>query len=155
MQGVGVMSPLGWTIDRAERLVTVRGEGVYDLSFAMALGAAMTAERAVGYCKLLDLSRADIRLTGDDFQTMVARTCLAGATTAGPIAIVLGDEPDPLLLDMAVLLKSRIGRHRRLRVFIDEWSARRWLSSEARIVYLSSRLSRLPGGTTTTSNFAG
>lgn len=149
------MGPLGWTINRAERLVTVRGVGVYDLSFAMALTAAMSAERTVGYCKLLDLSRADIRLSSDDLQTMVANTCLASATTAGPIAIVLGHEPDPLLLDMAVLLKSRIGKHRRLRVFTDEWSARQWLSAEARIVYLSSQLSRLPAGPTTTSNFAG
>ncbi|MFN4017772.1 MAG: hypothetical protein ACK4JB_20695 [Reyranella sp.] len=149
------MATLGWTIDRAKRLVTVRGVGVYDLSFAMALAAAMSAERTVEYCKLLDLSRADIRLSDDDLQTMVANTCLAGATTAGPVAVVLGSEPDPLLLDMAVLLKNRIGNHRRFRVFTDEWTARRWLSAEARIVYLSSALSRLPSETTTTSNFAG
>lgn len=138
------MGTLGWTINRAARLVTVRGVGVYDLSFAIALGAAMWSERAVGYGKLLDLSRADIQFSSDDLQTMVATTCLAGRTTAGPIAIVLGHDPDPLLLDMAVLLKSRIGDRRRLRVFTDEWTARQWLSSEARIVYLSSQLARLP-----------
>ena len=149
------MGTLGWTVDRAARLVTVRGMGVYDLSFAMALGAAMWAEDAVGYCKLLDLSRADIRLSDDDLQVMVAKSCLAGATTAGPIAVVLGPHPDPLVLDMAVLLKSRIGNRRRFRVFTDEWTARRWLSAEARIVYLSSVLSRLPSGATRNGSFAG
>lgn len=104
----------------------------------------MWAEGAVGYGKLLDLSRADIRLSSDDLQTMVATTRLAGATTAGPIAIFLGEDPDPVLLDMAVLLKSRIGNRRRLRVFTDEWTARQWLSAEARIAYLSNELSRLP-----------
>lgn len=149
------MGTLGWTIDRPARLVIVRGVGVYDLSFAMALGAAMSAERTVDYCKLLDLSRADIRLSSEDLQVMVANSCLAGATTAGPIAVVLGAEPDPLLLDMAVLLKNRIGNHRRFRVFTDEWTARRWLSAEARIVYLSSQLSRRPAGPTAAGNFAG
>jgi len=149
------MGTLGWTIDRAARLVTVRGVGVYDLSFAMALGAAMWAEGTVGYCKLLDLSRADIRLSSDDMEVMVANSCLAGATIAGPIAVVLGSEPDPLLLDMAVLLKSRIGDRRRFRVFTDEWMARRWLSAEARIVYLSSVHSRLPPGATRNGTLAG
>lgn len=149
------MGALGWTINRTEGLVTVRGMGVYDLSFAMSLGTAMWAEGAVGYCKLLDLSTADIRLSSEDLQTMVASTRLAGATTAGPIAIVLGHDPDPLLLDMAVLLKSRIGNCRRLRVFTDEWTAREWLSSEARIVYLSSKLSRLPPKTAMNRNLAG
>jgi hypothetical protein len=138
------MGKLSWTIDRTEHLVTIRGTGVYDLSFVMALGSAMWAEGAVGYGKLLDLSRADIRLSSDDLQTMVATTRLAGATTAGPIAIFLGEDPDPVLLDMAVLLKSRIGNRRRLRVFTDEWTARQWLSAEARIAYLSNELSRLP-----------
>jgi len=149
------MGALGWTIDRVERLVTVRGVGVYDLAFAMALTAALSTERAVGYCKLLDLSRADIRLSSDDLQTIVAGTCLVGATDAGPIAIVLGPEPAPLVVDMAVLLKSRVGEHRRLRVFTDEWSARQWLSAESRIVYLSSQLSRLPVRITTNGTFAG
>lgn len=104
----------------------------------------MWAEGSVGYRKLLDLSRADIRLTSEDLETMVASTRSAGATIAGPIAIVLGQDPDPLLLDMAVLLKSRIGNRRRLRVFTEEAAARHWLSSESGIAELSGALSRLP-----------
>jgi hypothetical protein len=137
---------LGWTIDRGEGLVTVSGVGIYDLAFARSLREAMSAEGAVGYPKLLDLSRADIRLSSDDLQTMVASSSRAGPTTAGPIAIYLGREPDPLLLDMALLLKSRIADRRRLRVFTDEWAARHWLSSEVRIAYLSRELSRSTQG---------
>lgn len=149
------MGTLGWTINRGEGLVTVRGVGVYDLAFVNSLRTAMWAEGALGYRKLLDLSRADIRLSSDDLQTMVAGTFLAGPTIAGPIAIYLGRAPDPLMVDMAVLLKSRIGNRRRLRVFTDEWEARQWLSSEARIAYLSRELSRLPPKVAMTGNFAG
>jgi hypothetical protein len=148
------MGRLGWTIDRAEGLVTVRGVGVYDLAFVTTLRTAMWAEGTVGYCKLLDLSRADIRLSRDDIQTIVAGTRLASPTTAGPIAILLGRDPAPLLLDMAVLLKSRVGNRRRLRVFTDEAAARRWLSAEAGTGNSSGRISQLPLKLAVNSNLA-
>jgi hypothetical protein len=124
------MGTLGWKIYRPAGLVIVRGVGVYDLSFATSFRETMRAEGAVGYCKLLDLSRADIQLSSDDLNTMAASTRLAGPTTAGPIAIVVGRMPPPLLVDMAILLKHRIGDRRRLRLFIDETGAREWLASE-------------------------
>jgi hypothetical protein len=36
-----------------------------------------------------------------------------------------------LLLDMAILLKNRVGHRRRLRLFTSEVEARLWLASEA------------------------
>jgi hypothetical protein len=149
------MGTLGWTISRAESLVTVSGAGVYDLAFARALRATMWAEGTVGYGKLLDLSQADIRLSSEDLETMVANTVPASAMFAGPIAVVLAQDPDPLLLDMAILLKSRMGNRRRLRVFTDEAAARRWLSSEMEIADLPNRLSRLAHRAGMNGNFAG
>lgn len=124
------MGTLGWTICRPESLVTVRGVGVFDLPFVTSFRQAMRAEGTGGFCKLFDLTRADIQLSSHDLQTMVARSWSCSATTAGPIAIVVGRTPPPLLVDMAVLLKHRIGDCRRLRLFIDETDAREWLASE-------------------------
>lgn len=125
------MGALGWDISKSEGLVVIRGVGVFDLAFMTSFREAMRAEGAAGFCKLFDLSRADIRLSDDDLQTMVARARLPDPVQSGPIAIMLGHEPPPLLLDMAVLMKSRLGNRRRLRLFTDEAEARRWLSSEA------------------------
>ena len=125
------MSALSWDISKSEGLVVIRGVGLFNLAFMTSFREAMRAEGAAGYRKLFDLSRADIQLSSDDLHTMVARTRLVDPVKSGPIAIMLGHEPPPLLVDMAVLLKSRLGNRRRLRLFTDEAEARQWLSSEA------------------------
>lgn len=138
------MTTLGWTIYRAEGLVVVGGVGLFDLSFFLSFEATMRAKGAGGFGKLLDLHRADIQLSSDDLQTMVARTRSCSATTAGPIAIVVGRTPPPLLVDMAVLLKHRMGDRRRLRLFTEETDAREWLASEGAAAGLSRRPFRFP-----------
>ena len=138
------MSTLGWTIYRAEGLVIVGGVGLFDLTFFMSFEETMRAKGAAGFCKLFDLHRADIQLSRDDLQTMVARTRSCSATTAGPIAIVVGRTPPPLLVDMAVLLKHRMGDCRRLRVFTEETDARGWLSSEGAVTGQPRKPLRFP-----------
>ena len=128
------MGALGWKICRPEDLVIVRGIGVFDLSFATSFREAMRAEGAAGFCKLFDLSRVDIKLSNEDLQTMVASTRLGGPIKSGPIAIYLGKTPPPLLVDMAVLMKKRIGYRRRLRLFTDESLAQQWLAEEGSAV---------------------
>lgn len=124
------MGALGWTIHRPEQLVEIRGIGLFDIHFATAFRKAMRAEGAAGFCKLFDLSRVDIKLSDEDLQSMVASTRLGGPIQSGPIAHYLGKTPPPLLVDMAILLKSRIGHRRRIRLFTDELAARGWLLSE-------------------------
>jgi hypothetical protein len=94
----------------------------------------MRAQGAAGFCKLFDLSRADIHLSEQDLQAMVASTRLRGPIQSGPIAIYLGRTPPPLLVDMAILLKDRIGHRRRVRLFTDERLARQWLATEGPVV---------------------
>lgn len=126
------MGVLSWEISKSERFVVIRGVGVFNLAFMTSFRVAMRAEGAVGYSKLFDLSRADIQLSSDDLQTLVARTHLPDPVKASPIAIMLGHEPPPLLVDMAILMKTRLGNRRGLRLFTDEEAeARRWLSTEA------------------------
>lgn len=124
------MGALGWQISESEGLVVVQGVGVFDLEFVTSFRNAMLAEGMFGYAKLFDLSRADIQLSNKDLAILVDSTNEASAMAAGPIAIILGTTPPPLLMDMAVLMQQRIGSRRRMRLFTDEAVARQWLSTE-------------------------
>lgn len=140
------MGALRWTIYRPEQLVVISGVGIFDISFATAFREAMRAEGAAGFCKLFDFSRLDIKLSDQDLQSMVASTRLAGPVKSGPIALYLGKTPPPLLVDMAILLKNRIGYRRRIRLFTDESVAREWLLYEGPAFNPSQETVLLPPG---------
>jgi len=130
---------LEWSIQKRARFVVVSGTGTFDPSFLYAYLAAMRDAGATGYRKFVDLRRADIRFSVDDFQALGARLASHDNAQAGdapgPIAILVGLHPPDLLLDMALLLKQHVGLYRRLRVFMQEEEAREWLDSqvEARV----------------------
>lgn len=123
------MAALGWTIFGQDSLVVVSGVGVFDLPFLLSYVQAMRAAGAVGYCKLLDLRQADIQLSGDDLQAIGTLTRNSDPAASGPVAILVGKNPPPLMLDMAILLKQRVGTSRRFRLFTDEPEARQWLAA--------------------------
>jgi hypothetical protein len=124
------MSVLGWEIHRGDRLVVISGVGVFDLPFLVSYRQAMLAQGTVPYRKLFDLHQTDIQLTADELQGVAENARNNNASISGPIAMVMGREPPPLLLDMAILLKQRLGTARRFRLFTDEAEARQWLASE-------------------------
>ena len=132
------MAALGWKIFRPEALVVVQGIGVLDRPFLRSFRAVMRAEGAVGFCKLFDLSKADIQLC-DGMDSLPAIPRLSTAIP-GSIAIVLGNGPSPSLVHAAVFLKQRTGNRRRLRGFTHEADAREWLSSETRLRILPKGL---------------
>ena len=122
------MAALGWVIQKHEKLVLVSGLGVFDFPFLLSYLKATQGAGAVGYCKLLDLRQADIQLSADDLQAIGTLTRNNAPLASGPVAILVGKNPPPLMLDMAILLKQRVGTSRRFRLFIDEAEARRWLA---------------------------
>lgn len=124
------MGALGWEIHRPEKLVIVGGVGVFDLEFLESYNRGMRDAGVVNYRKLFDLHQSDIRFSADDLQDVTDITRRNHTLVAGPIALVIGNEPLPLLVDMAILLKHRIGTARRFRLFKREAEARRWLASE-------------------------
>ena len=124
------MGVLGWEIHRADNLVVVSGVGLFDLPFLLSYRQAMLAESTITYRKLFDLHQSDIQLSAADLQGIAESARNNNASISGPIAVVTGREPTPLLLDMAILLKHRIGTSRRFRLFTDEAEARQWLASE-------------------------
>lgn len=125
------MATLGWSIQKHEKLVVVSGLGVFDFPFLISYLKATQAAAAVGYCKLLDLRQADIQLSSDDLQAIGTLTRNNDPTASGPVAILVGKNPPPLMLDMAILLKQRVGTSRRFRLFTDEAEARRWLAESS------------------------
>ena len=123
------MGALGWEIHEPDGLVVVSGVGLFDLSFIRAYRQAMQTEGAAHYRKLFDLHRSDIVLGPDDLK-LISEGARNNAPAAGPIAILMGRTPPPLLVDMAILLKDRMSASRRFRLFTEETEARRWLASE-------------------------
>ena len=122
------MAALGWSILKHEKLVALSGLGVFDFPFLLSYLKATQAAGAVGYCKLLDLRQADIQLSGDDLQAIGTLTRNNDPAASGPVASLVGKNRPPLRLDMAILLKQRVGTSRRFRLFTDEAEARRWLA---------------------------
>jgi hypothetical protein len=123
------MAALGWLIYELDKLVVVSGVGVFDLPFLLSYVQATRAAGAVGYCKLLDLRQADIQLSSEDLRAIGTLTRNNDPSTSGPVAILIGKNPPPLMLDMAILLKQRVGTSRRFRLFTDEAEARAWLAA--------------------------
>lgn len=124
------MGALGWEIHRQDSLVIVGGVGIFDFTFLKSYWEGMEAEGAIGYRKLFDLHQSDIQFSPEDLQVVADYTRTTNALTAGPIAVLIGRQPPPLLVDMAILLKHRIGNGRRFRLFREEAEAKRWLASE-------------------------
>jgi hypothetical protein len=124
------MGVLRWEIHRGENLVLVGGVGIFNLPFLLSYRQAMRAAGAINYRKLFDLHQSEILLSADELQGIAENARNNNASTAGPVAIVMGRDPPPLLLDMAILLKHRIGTSRRFRLFTDDAEARQWLASE-------------------------
>ena len=123
---------LEWSIEAHAKLVIVNGAGDFDLSFMGEYLAAMRAAGANGYRKFFDLRKAVIRFTADDFRILgsqLAKSNVDAADAPGPIAILIGPKPPPLLVDMAVLLKQHVGASRVLRIFTRESEAAAWLNS--------------------------
>ncbi len=127
--------PLEWSVQKYAHLVVVDGAGVLDPPFVAQYSAAVREAGAIGYRKFFDLRRADIRFSADDFRALGKTLADANAAdpgnAPGPVAILIGSRPPPLLLDMAVLLKQHVGSSRRLRIFTQEQEALGWLETES------------------------
>ena len=122
------MVVLDWSIRKHENLVVVGGIGVFDMPFFLSYLQAVRTGGAIGYRKLLDLRQADIQLSDEDLSSIGSIARQPSPVAPGPIAILVGRNPPPLMLDMAILMKQRIGTSRLFRLFTDESEARRWLT---------------------------
>ena len=118
--------PLRLSIYPPPELCAVRGSGSVTRAEIEDYLAETIREGAKGYAKLIDLRAATLELDHDDLETVAQDLVQYGwGERAGPVAMVVAT---PLTLDMAVLLKQRVG-DRPFRIFTDIASATDWLAS--------------------------
>lgn len=123
--------PLGWSRGDEFGILTVVGEGDITRQDIENYLRATVREGTKAHAKLVDITFGNLVLDRDDLES-VARTLLEYGLggIAGPVAVVVRDA---LNIDMAVLLKQRVGA-RPFRIFTDPLDARGWLRTPVRPV---------------------
>jgi len=82
--------PLKWTIDRAQRLVTVIAEGEVTLKEAEDYLDAIVVADAMSYAKLVDCTHMVTHATDDEMMALAARIrAYASAFKGGPLCFVV------------------------------------------------------------------
>lgn len=121
--------PLSWSILPDSQLCIVSGEETVTRADIDAYLARTIREGAKGFAKLVDVTACTLALDADDIELVSDRLMQYGmGERAGPVAMVVGSA---LNLDMAVLLKQRVG-DRPFRIFTNIGAARSWLADYQR-----------------------
>lgn len=117
--------PLQWSNLPASQLCVVSGRGTVTRGDIEAYLAATIEQGVKAYAKLVDVTDCTMTLSPDDLERVAEALVSYGwGERAGPVAMIVHSA---LNLDMAVLLKQRVG-DRPFRIFTDVGSARTWLS---------------------------
>ncbi|MBI2736369.1 MAG: hypothetical protein HYX38_07470 [Rhodospirillales bacterium] len=118
--------PLSWSTLSASQLCIVTGEATVTRADIDAYLTRAIREGTQGYAKLVDMTACTLALDTDDLEAVAGRLVRYGrGDRPGPIAVVVGSA---LNLDMAVLLKQRVG-DRPFRIFTSIGAARWWLAA--------------------------
>ena len=123
--------PIKWTISRAERLVTVRAEGVISLRDVEALLDDIAVKEAIGYRKIFDARGAAGSYTDDDVMTLGARIqAYIRQGLPGAAAIVVDSQRQ---FNTALRI-ANVGQGKRpIRIFFSPEEARAWIHSNPSI----------------------
>jgi hypothetical protein len=118
--------PLNWSNLPNSQLCIVSGEGEVTRSDIEIYLAGTVRDGVKGFAKLVDITGCVLTLDADDLEVVAAHLLKYGwGDRAGPVAMVVDSA---LTLDMAVLLKQRVG-DRPFRIFTNVGAARAWLAS--------------------------
>jgi hypothetical protein len=134
---------LFWSIFPEDEMVEVNGDGIITRADFENYLAAMSRDGIKSYAKLVEVAfTGTLALDHDDVECAAQGLMKYGRDgEAGPVAIVVHSE---LNLDMAVLLKQRVG-DRPFRIFTNLTEARAWLGSYGKhghVMVAASRLDR-------------
>ncbi len=118
--------PLNWSTLSASQLCIVTGEATVTRADIDAYLTRTIRDGTDGYAKLVDITACALALDVDDLEAVADRLVRYGRNgPPGPVAMVVDSA---LNLDMAVLLKQRVG-DRPFRIFTSVGAARRWLAT--------------------------
>lgn len=131
--------PLHLTIHPDAELCVIRGQHAVTLRDIEAYLSETVRQDVKGYAKLVDMSAATFSLDARGVYEVARGLVRYGSdAAAGPVAIVV---TDALTLDMAVLLKQRVG-DRPFRIFTSKGAATDWLQSYRETTRLPALLNR-------------
>ena len=117
---------LNWSALPPSRLCIVTGADTVTRADIKAYLDSSIEEGIKSYGKLVDITACTLALDADDLETVADDLIRYGAgEPPGPVAMVVASA---LNLDMAVLLKQRVG-DRPFRIFTNAGAARAWLSA--------------------------
>ena len=120
---------LTWSISHAEKLVAVRVESLLRPDEVQACFAAIIAQGAVPYRKLVDLTHAPLTLGAAGIRAIAQRMAqVPDGVRRGPLAFVVNNE---LAKEMVVTFDHQMGVERPLAMFPTVEEARGWLDSLA------------------------
>lgn len=134
--------PMRWDIDHTGRFVTIVGEGPLTLKDMEAHFDALSVAGAMGYAKLVDVSRAELIYDDKDVMLMGARLSAYTSTLeSGPLAVIGRNDT----ITAAFMRFVNISPAKRpARLFATEAEARAWLATQENAV-----MAPPPGGRTT------
>ena len=135
--------PLHWSNLPDFQLCIVTGHGQVTRADIETYLAGTIREGSKAFAKLVDISGCVLSLDYDDLETVCEGLLRYGwGDRAGPVAMIVST---PLNLDMAVLMKQRVG-DRPFRIFTAIDAARAWLASYHESYQLIGSYEALPTG---------
>jgi hypothetical protein len=120
--------PLKWTIDRADRMVTVIAEGEVTLEQAEEYLDAVVVADAMPYAKLVDCTNMVTHASDDDMMQLAARIrAYATVMKGGPLCFVVGT---PQMLDYTRRYLNLSTDNRPAQICKTVAEARAWLAMQ-------------------------
>jgi|SRR5690348_10618567 hypothetical protein len=121
--------PITWKISDADRMVTVKADGLITLKEAEDYLDALVVNDAMPYSKLVDCTTMEVTVSDDEMMMLGARMRVYVATLeGGPLAFVV-TKPD--VLDYTRRYINLVGGATRpVKIFDDVAAARRWLEAQ-------------------------
>jgi hypothetical protein len=121
--------PITWTISHAERMVTMKADGLITLKEAEDYLDALVVDDAMPYRKLVDCTTMEVTASDDEMMLLGARMRAYVATLeGGPLAFVV-TKPDVLDYTRRYINLAG-GATRPVKIFDNEPAARRWLEAQ-------------------------
>ena len=120
--------PVHWTISHTNRLVVAVAKEDVTVADIEQYFAAMTAEGAMAYRKIFEMTATPTALSDENMRVLGQRIMLyAQHGQVGPVAIVAGSEES---FAQAQVFAQAATAGRPLRIFREMHAARRWLDEQ-------------------------
>lgn len=120
--------PVHWTISHPTRLVIAVAKGEVSVSDIERYFAAITADDAMSYAKIFEITHSPLALSDDNLKSLGQRVMFyARHGQIGPLAIVAASDES---FAQAEVFAAAARVERPLRIFRELHAARRWLDEQ-------------------------